>query len=810
MSEQPNPRARPSPAGMPRRRASVAARRPTPLPPGGRARRRDERGGAPGASPGPPDPLRDHQALAPYGLVPLPDLPMPAERLQESVLRDGITQRHLLAGHDRRIPGTHTGWIDVAVRTLTPTFIGATRDEGGAARSLTIDGLPALPGATLRGLARNVLRVLTGGETGPVNTPQLFFRAPAASHSDKRARHVMRTMNGRYRKRNGISSSPPGAPVKAGFLNYHADSATWGIHPLTVDRPLQIKLTDLREDLGRSSALPPFELPRQGSGDGGYIPAEFHRDFQYLDVVALCPEVTGRTVGEARFWAMAVVPAGEDVTSDHATAFHRRLREHWTRKLVRAQQAVRKASGERARASARGRHNDIDRALRRVDEATMRRVDCVLVLTGIAGERQNAYLFPTDIDPSVRLPVPDHLVRLVESADQLTRFQERNFPDDLSVGHRPSAGRHLNGGLPRNAWEPVWYQETDGRVASFGRSGGYRVAVGEFDPIRRALPAPVLSPPRNSGTRAGRAPDIPRALFGDIDLLPERDASGPAARGRISVGSAVAADDDPWFPHTLRVELLSPQRTCFANYLLQPMTDRTWGNAPDLVTWAHEGDVRLGGYKMYLHRHDPLPDESRRYAEMRADRVPDGETKRDIVPLRAGLTFHGRLTFTNLTDAELGALLRTLLLDNPVDGGDPDNPLYAHKVGMGKALGFGSVHITPALHLIDPVERAASLDPGAGVQRVEDEGVQKLLAAFDDALLTWEREQSVRHGRPMPDDWCDVPRVRDLLLAAQWRQRLPESWTRVMNVEEFSVYPVLPGLQDRFAAHSRITDTGPG
>ncbi|MFC3994473.1 TIGR03986 family CRISPR-associated RAMP protein [Nocardiopsis sediminis] len=822
MSDQPHSAARrPSPAAMPRRRASVAARRSAPLPPGGRSRSRDERGGALSRRPGPPDPLRDHQAVAPYGLVPLPDHPMPAERLQESVLRNGVTQRHVLAGHDRRIPGTHTGWIDLEIRSLTPLFVGATHKGADPARSLTIDGRPALPGATLRGLTRNVLRVVTGGETGHVNTPQLFFRAPAASSTDKRARHVMRNQNRRYRERHGAPSSPPGAPVKAGFLRYLGAGRGWVIHPLPVERPLQVRLTDVRDDLARYPALPPFPLPAP-SGDpaaGGHVPAETHREFQFLRVTALCPDIDGRTIGETRFWAMAVLPAGEPVTPAHRETVRDRLRERWSEKLVRAQQAVDKAGGERARASARGRRNDIDRAMERVDSIGIRSHDCVLVLTGAAGERKNAYLFPTGIDPELRLPVPDHLVRMVESADQITRFQERNFPVDLTTGltlgeaapQTPAApGRERPGGLDRGACEPVWYQDSGGHVISFGRSGGYRVAVGEYDPIRRALPNGVLSPDPADPGAAGRTPDIPRALFGDIDLLPQREGAGPAVRGRVSVGSAVCTDPDPWFPHALRVELLSPQRSCFANYLLQPMTDRTWGSAPDLVTWSHEGDVRLGGYKVYLHRHDPLPDEGRRYAGLRADRVPDGDTKRDVVPLRAGLTFHGRITFTNLTDAEIGALLRALLLGNPADGGDTADPVYAHKLGLGKALGFGSVHITPVLHLIDHAERAASLDPGAGVQRVGAEGVQKLLDAFDDALLTWEREESVRAGRSLPDDWTDVARVQALLLAAQWRDRLPESWTRVMELEEFSVYPVLPALRDRFAAHTRISQTAPG
>ncbi|QBI55011.1 TIGR03986 family type III CRISPR-associated RAMP protein [Streptomonospora litoralis] len=828
MSDQPpSGIPRPTPAAMPRRRASVAARRPAPLPPGGRARRRDERGGASGPPGAPPDPLRDHQALAPYGLVPLPERPMPAERLQESVLRDGTPQHRLLAGHDQRIPGTNTGWIDITVRTLTPAFVGATRHDGPE-HSLTIDGRPALPGASLRGLLRNTVRVLTGGETGPVNTPQLFFRAPAAAHSDRRARHVMRDLHKQYRRRDGAPSNPPGTPVQAGFLRRDTRTRSWEIHPLPVERPLQVRLAELREDLRRFPGLPEFELPPHEAGGadgrGGYIPAEFHPEFQYLEVTALCPQVQGRTVGETGFWAMAVLPAEEEPSFGHREAARDRLRERWTNKRAGAEQAMRRASGERSRAAARGRRNDYDRALGRIDDVAFSAYTCVLVLTGVAGERKNAYLFPTDTDPRRRLPVPGHLVHLVESADQITRFQARNFPDDRpgapapaaaeavgSAGGRGGAGRPRPGAVAREGGEPVWYQVSQGRVASFGRSGGYRVAVGEFDPVSRAVPDEVHTGERARARGTGRTPDVPRALFGDVDLLPPGESAGGAARGRVSVGSALCERAAAaWPEHPLRVELLSPQRSCFANYLLQPVTESTWGQAPELVTWSHEGDVRLGGYKVYLHRHDPLPASARRYAELHPDRVAEGPTTRDVVPVNPGLAFHGRITFTNLTDAEVGALLRALHLGNPAGGGDPAEPLYAHKVGLGKALGFGSVHIAPALHLVDPAERAASLDPGAGVSCVGDEGMQKLLDSFGEALLTWEREESLRAGEPVPDDWSEVRRVEALLLAAQWRHRLPESWTRVMDLDEFAVYPVLPDLQTRFAAHARMSEADTG
>ncbi len=60
----------------------------------------------------------------------------------------------------------------------------------------------------------------------------------------------------------------------------------------------------------------------------------------------------------------------------------------------------------------------------------------------------------------------------------------------------------------------------------------------------------------------------------------------------------------------------------------------------------------------------------------------------EIEPIMTG-TFTGKIRFENLTDIELGSLL--FALDLPKG--------CAHKIGMGKPLGLGSVRITPHLYL---------------------------------------------------------------------------------------------------------------
>ena len=712
------------------------------------------------------------RATAPYGAVRMALEPMPA-----ADLHGGYDTGGLLRSHDRTVRGTHTGWVDLTLTTLTPTFVGGAPAGGEVSRSMRMPHgearLPVLPGSGLRGLVRNTLRMLTSGETGPVNTPMLFFRAPvridpaaADSTLSPRARSVMALRHSQYRRRRS------GLRTRQGFLFHEASRGRWYIVDVPASRPggargqaLKVPFAVLRESLRRWD-FGVDDLPDTPRGST-YVPTthEQHGRLQYRWVYAvLLPGERG---------VFAVAPTEQEA------------RAHLAEQVAGVRDLGRGGV-----------------------------VPALVVLTGAAaGERRNAYLFPrpADLDTG-RRRVPDALVEMFESAEQITGYQRAAFPDGLGTGEgdpeREKVGGARGGGLPRQGMEPVWFDvDSRGAVVSFGRSGGYRIAVSDDDPVRRAVPEALLSPQHGDPDRAGRAGrpvDVVRALFGDADTFA---GEAPASKGRVFFGNAVCTDPDPDYPDgaALRVRLLSPQRGCFANYLLQGPDAA--GDGADIITWAHEGRVRLNGYKVYLHRHRDSLGSPVRYDDAAredpglevllpgGDHGPPQDTQRDIVPLRDGLVFRSRITFTNLTDGELGALLRALLLDNPADGGDPDDPEYAHKVGMGKSLGMGSVHLRPRLYLVDRRARALSPDPAAGVERADASRVRELLAAFDGALA--ERRLSGGGG---PARWREVDQAVDVLLAARWRHRLPWEDTAVMPLRAFAEYPVLPSLADRYAA----------
>uniref|UniRef100_A0A7C4RQP4 TIGR03986 family CRISPR-associated RAMP protein n=1 Tax=Desulfatirhabdium butyrativorans TaxID=340467 RepID=A0A7C4RQP4_9BACT len=126
-------------------------------------------------------------AKAPYNFVPLPN--------SIFVVQDGIningTKLTPWKMHDRFVPGTRSGWIDLTIETLTPLFIrGPVINKDGKwdcrdARFrfepfTSIDGRPMIPGSSLRGMIRTVVEILSFSKIKPVTDEKPFFRTVAA------------------------------------------------------------------------------------------------------------------------------------------------------------------------------------------------------------------------------------------------------------------------------------------------------------------------------------------------------------------------------------------------------------------------------------------------------------------------------------------------------------------------------------------------------------------------------------------------------------------------------------------------------
>lgn len=209
----------------------------------------------------------------------------------------------------------------------------------------------------------------------------------------------------------------------------------------------------------------------------------------------------------------------------------------------------------------------------------------------------------------------------------------------------------------------VTWTEPDGiRRVAFGHTAYFRLAYSTS--IKQHLPIEHLN---NDET-----PDLITAIFGEISTFAGRLFFEDALLGN-QYQDKVALEET-----TLKI-LSSPKPTSFQHYLEQGNRDTNsllhWNNAEGL----------LRGCKMYWHRKTPQDGEN----GWAADVEGSPSQYKQVKTIDIGAYFNGCIRFENLSAVELGALLFVLDLPNGC----------AHKIGMGKPLGLGSIRIKSDLIL---------------------------------------------------------------------------------------------------------------
>jgi CRISPR-associated protein (TIGR03986 family) len=168
-------------------------------------------------------PRPDQAATAPYNFVPLP----------QAVLRAAdCVEGEPWRCHDRYDRDLHSGWLELTITTETPLFIRGPQRPGpnggwatGAdARlrsdpAMTAGGEPVIPGSSLRGMLRTLVKILAFAKMQPVAGTRPFFRDFSGSGQRLHIAYANRTR-------------PGGRPPQAGFFRYTPDG--WVIKPTTV------------------------------------------------------------------------------------------------------------------------------------------------------------------------------------------------------------------------------------------------------------------------------------------------------------------------------------------------------------------------------------------------------------------------------------------------------------------------------------------------------------------------------------------------------------------------------------------------
>ncbi|MFZ3383511.1 MAG: TIGR03986 family CRISPR-associated RAMP protein [Candidatus Methanoperedens sp.] len=217
---------------------------------------------------------------------------------------------------------------------------------------------------------------------------------------------------------------------------------------------------------------------------------------------------------------------------------------------------------------------------------------------------------------------------------------------------------------------PCFYITDGNRITSFGHTGMFRLAykltIGEH------IPKELWDESKT---------DFVEAIFGKAA---EKDKKSFSGRVFFEDALLLNQNENPIMDELIPKTLSSPKPTTFQHYLKQDESN----NIKNLKHY-NDPDANIRGYKLYWHKSGENWTQN--------DFNPKQDTK--IRPVKPNTKFNFRIRFENLSQIELGALLFALKL--------PDR--CAHKLGMGKPLGLGSVKIKPELSISDRKKRYSSL-----------------------------------------------------------------------------------------------------
>lgn len=327
----------------------------------------------------------------------------------------------------------------------------------------------------------------------------------------------------------------------------------------------------------------------------------------------------------------------------------------------------------------------------------------VLRILGIAGREEKVphtkkceLFIPRHIEQ--HLPISkqalDNFVTLAKERETASEGEHPFKPQGYTDWH-PQAGQLVFFDIAQDVQGQIYVSEIS--LSSIWRK---RVEGSSHDFFRKihqdCLP---WNPDRNHLTPA-------ECLFGVVEekkrdtdkpARPEekkRDTDKPARAlaSRLCFSDAQAVETVQLMPQVTLKILSSPKPPCPAMYFHPDnVRQARYIKKTELSYQKH----RPNGRKVYLH-HPPneVNKVGNQYWESRSAEHLDQKVR--CRPMQKGQTFYFHIDFENLSQAELGLLLRSL---------SPDTS-YRHRLGLGKSLGLGTVAITlEGLFLIDRLQR---------------------------------------------------------------------------------------------------------
>ena len=282
----------------------------------------------------------------------------------------------------------------------------------------------------------------------------------------------------------------------------------------------------------------------------------------------------------------------------------------------------------------------------------------VNVFTGPMRNKKHYYQF-TGAQWSKKLEIPEKILLSYftdkngnKTNKQLRLFDEfGNINKDIWKAGTGSA-KILQGASAYDYVVPCFYVADNDIVRHFGSGPLYRIpykkCIGEHIPAK--LNSTVV--------------DFTAAVFGNKENW----------GSRVYFENLYLQDKASFENKDRAIPLLGANPTSFQNYL------ETQNNKA--MHWNSDSKIR--GYKLYWHK-------TCDWRKSKTDKNQNNNVTKEIAPLKPGHTFVGRIRFEKLSAVELGALAQVLSLG--------DDGKSAYKLGMGKSIGLGSVHLKAELHL---------------------------------------------------------------------------------------------------------------
>ncbi|SHF45178.1 CRISPR-associated protein [Caldanaerobius fijiensis DSM 17918] len=321
--------------------------------------------------------------------------------------------------------------------------------------------------------------------------------------------------------------------------------------------------------------------------------------------------------------------------------------------------------------------------------------------------------------------------------------ENRQAPDIVSYvdNSRDKGGERL---IP--CFYVTWKDKEGKERISFGHTAYFRISY------EKSIGEHVKQQSKGNGY------DIATALFGNESEFATRVFFEDAELDESFIGKDIFCE------RSYTKVLSTPKPTSFQLYLEQNYDLNMGYDIKKLNHW--ESDAKIRGYKLYWHK---------RLANWKLDGRNNINMKvlNEITPIKEHVKFKGRISFENLSDIELGALLFAISL--------PHN--CYHKLGLGKPLGLGSVKITPVLYLTDVGRKYKRLFNGdyweIGITLKMD--FNKYIKAFEKFIL----ENLPPEEKNGATTLWDIERFKELKTMLSWENtniRGFENMTKYMDM----------------------------